>query len=266
MSAYSLGPLLHEGKAKRVYSTDQADLLAVEFKDDATAFNAQKKAQLSGKGALNCQISALLFEHLELQGIATHFLGLPPATAPGDQAPGHCEAGDQWMLVRPVRVVPLEVVIRNIAAGSLCKQLPIAPGTRLERPLLDLYYKDDGLGDPLLSEARLRLLGLVDDGQRSEIEQLAWRVNDALRQLFAGIELELVDFKIELGFSADGQLLLADEISPDNCRLWDRGIADSQERILDKDRFRQDLGGVVEAYGEVLKRVQGVCPEPRVYR
>jgi phosphoribosylaminoimidazole-succinocarboxamide synthase len=276
MSAYSLGPLLHEGKAKRVYSTDQADLLAVEFKDDATAFNAQKKAQLSGKGALNCQISALLFEHLELQGIPTHFLGLPPATAPGDQAPGdpppgdpagdQCAAGDHWMLVRPVRVVPLEVVIRNIAAGSLCKQLPIAPGTRLERPLLDLYYKDDCLGDPLLSEARLRLLGLVDDGQRSEIEQLAWRVNDALRQLFAGIELELVDFKIELGCSADGQLLLADEISPDNCRLWDRGIADSQERILDKDRFRQDLGGVVEAYGEVLKRVQGVCPEPRVYR
>ena len=271
MSAYSLGPLLHEGKAKRVYSTDQADLLAVEFKDDATAFNAQKKAQLSGKGALNCQISALLFEHLELQGIATHFLGLPPATAPDDEAPDD-PAGDQgaagghWMLVRPVRVVPLEVVIRNIAAGSLCKQLPIAPGTRLERPLLDLYYKDDGLGDPLLSEARLRLLGLVDDGQRSEIEQLAWRVNDALRQLFAGIELELVDFKIELGYSADGQLLLADEISPDNCRLWDRGIVDSQERILDKDRFRQDLGGVVEAYGEVLKRVQGVCPEPRVYR
>ena len=276
MSAYSLGPLLHEGKAKRVYSTDQADLLAVEFKDDATAFNAQKKAQLSGKGALNCQISALLFEHLELQGIPTHFLGLPPATAPDDPAPDdpapddpsgdQCAAGGHWMLVRPVRVVPLEVVIRNIAAGSLCKQLPIAPGTRLERPLLDLYYKDDGLGDPLLSEARLRLLGLVDDGQRSEIEQLAWRVNDALRQLFAGIELELVDFKIELGYSADGQLLLADEISPDNCRLWDRGIADSQERILDKDRFRQDLGGVVEAYGEVLKRVQGVCPEPRVYR
>ena len=261
MTAYSLGPLLYEGKAKRVYATDQPDLVAVEFKDDATAFNAQKKAQLSGKGALNCQISALLFEHLELQGIPTHFLGLPPATEPG-----HREAGDHWMLVRPVRVVPLEVVIRNIAAGSLCKQLPIAPGTRLERPLLDLYYKDDCLGDPLLSEARLRLLGLVDDGQRSEIEQLAWRVNDALRQLFAGIELELVDFKIELGYSADGQLLLADEISPDNCRLWDRGIADSQERILDKDRFRQDLGGVVEAYGEVLKRVQGVCPEPRVYR
>jgi phosphoribosylaminoimidazole-succinocarboxamide synthase len=283
MSAYSLGPLLHEGKAKRVYATDQTDLLAVEFKDDATAFNAQKRAQLSGKGVLNCQISALLFEYLELQGIPTHFMGLPAnATATahatstassavgeaGGEASGEAsgEAGGNWMLVRPVRVVPLEVVIRNIAAGSLCKQLPIAPGTRLEQPLLDFYYKDDGLGDPLLSEARLRLLGLVDDAQRIAIEQLAWRVNTALGQLFAGLDLELVDFKIELGYSVDGQLLLADEISPDNCRLWDRGIADSQARILDKDRFRQDLGGVVEAYGEVLKRVQGVCPEPRVYR
>ena len=275
MSAYSLGPLLHEGKAKRVYATDQPDLLAVEFKDDATAFNAQKRAQLSGKGFLNCQISALLFEYLELQGIPTHFMGLPAtatATATASSAVGEAggeasgEAGGNWMLVRPVRVVPLEVVIRNIAAGSLCKQLPIAPGTRLEQPLLDFYYKDDGLGDPLLSEARLRLLGLVDDAQRIAIEQLAWRVNTALGQLFAGLDLELVDFKIELGYSVDGQLLLADEISPDNCRLWDRGIADSQARILDKDRFRQDLGGVVEAYGEVLKRVQGVCPEPRVYR
>jgi len=274
MSAYSIGPLLHEGKAKRVYATDQPDLLAVEFKDDATAFNAQKRAQLSGKGVLNCQISALLFEYLELQGIPTHFLGLPPATATATatsavgEAVGEAsgDAGGNWMLVRPVRVVPLEVVIRNIAAGSLCKQLPIAPGTRLEQPLLDLYYKDDGLGDPLLSEARLRLLGLVDEAQRIAIEQLAWRVNTSLRPLFAGLNLELVDFKIELGYSVDGQLLLADEISPDNCRLWDRGIADSQARILDKDRFRQDLGGVVEAYGEVLKRVQGVCPEPRVYR
>ena len=277
MSAYSLGPLLHEGKAKRVYATDQPDLLAVEFKDDATAFNAQKRAQLSGKGVLNCQISALLFEYLELQGIPTHFLGLPAtatatatvtATSEVGEAGGEAigEAGGNWMLVRPVQMVPLEVVMRNIAAGSLCKQLPIAPGTRLEQPLLDLYYKDDGLGDPLLSEARLRLLGLVDDAQRIAIEQLAWRVNTALWQLFASLDLELVDFKIELGYSADGQLLLADEISPDNCRLWDRGIADSQDRILDKDRFRQDLGGVVEAYGEVFKRVQGVCPEPRVYR
>ena len=250
MSAYSLGPLLHEGKAKRVYATDRDDVVAVEFKDDATAFNAQKKAQLSGKGALNCRISALLFEHLQQLGIPTHFLGVD---------------GSTWMLVRPVRVVPLEVVIRNIAAGSLCKQLPIAEGTPLEPPLLDLYYKDDSLGDPLLTEARLRLLNLVNAEQQAAMEQLAWRVNAGLKTLFASVNLELVDFKIELGFTADGQLVLADEISPDNCRLWDRAAVDARERILDKDRFRQDLGGVVEAYGEVLKRVEGVCPEPRVY-
>jgi phosphoribosylaminoimidazole-succinocarboxamide synthase len=250
MSAYSLGPLLHEGKAKRVYATDQADVVAVEFKDDATAFNAQKKAQLAGKGEMNCRISALIFEHFEALGIPTHFLGVD---------------GTRWMLVRPVQVVPLEVVIRNVAAGSLCKQLPIAAGTRLDPPLLDLYYKDDNLGDPLLTDARLRLLGLVTPEQQAAIEALAWRVNEVLRSLFAGVGLELVDFKIELGFTADGRLVLADEISPDNCRLWDLAVADSHDRILDKDRFRQDLGGVVEAYGEVLKRVQGCCPQPRVY-
>lgn len=250
MSAYSLGPLLHEGKAKRVYATDQADVVAVEFKDDATAFNAQKKAQLAGKGQMNCRISALIFEHFEALGIPTHFLGVD---------------GTNWMLVRPVKVVPLEVVIRNVAAGSLCKQLPIAAGTRLDPPLLDLYYKDDSLGDPLLTDARLRMLQLVSEEQKAAIEAMAWRVNDALRALFAGVGLELVDFKIELGFTGDGQLVLADEISPDNCRLWDLAVADDNDRILDKDRFRQDLGGVVEAYGEVLKRVQGCCPEPRVY-
>lgn len=250
MSAYSLGPLLHEGKAKRVYATDRPDVVAVEFKDDATAFNAQKKAQLAGKGSLNCRISALIFEHFEALGIPTHFLGVD---------------GPNWMLVRPVQVVPLEVVIRNVAAGSLCKQLPIAPGTRLDPPLLDLYYKDDNLGDPLLTDARLELLGLVTAEQKAALEALAWRVNEALGALFAEVGLELVDFKIELGFTAEGQLVLADEISPDNCRLWDLAVIDPNDRILDKDRFRQDLGGVVEAYGEVLKRVQGCCPQPRVY-
>jgi phosphoribosylaminoimidazole-succinocarboxamide synthase len=250
MSAYRLGPLLHEGKAKRVFATDQADVVALEFKDDATAFNARKKAQLAGKGELNCRISALIFERLAGLGIPTHFLGVN---------------GSNWMLVRAVQVVPLEVVIRNLAAGSLCRQLPIPAGTRLEPPLLDLYYKDDSLGDPLLSTARLRLLGLLSEEQQAAIEALAWRVNAALRALFADGGLELVDFKIELGYTAAGELVLADEISPDNCRLWDLAVADDNDRILDKDRFRQDLGGVVEAYGEVLKRVQGCCPEPRVY-
>jgi phosphoribosylaminoimidazole-succinocarboxamide synthase len=245
------GPLLYEGKAKRVYATDQDDLVAVEYKDDATAFNALKKAQLLGKGALNCRISALLFEHLERLGVPTHYRGLQ---------------GDRWMMVQRVRVVPVEVVVRNVAAGSLCRQMPIAAGTPLDPPLLDLYYKDDALGDPLLSEARLERLELVTPAQMETIRELAFRVNGALRQLFAQVGLELVDFKIELGFTTAGELVVADEISPDTCRLWNRAVSDAEERILDKDRFRQDLGGVVEAYGEVLKRVQGVCPDPRVYR
>ena len=250
MSAYSLGALLYEGKAKRVFATDQADLVAVEYKDDATAFNALKKAQLAGKGELNCRISALLFEHLAARGVPTHYLGVDGAT---------------WMLVKPVKVIPLEVVIRNVAAGSLCKQMPIEQGTVLEPPLLDLYYKDDAYGDPLLTEARLERLALVTPEQRQLIESLARQVNRELGSLFLGVGLQLVDFKIELGFTAAGELVVADEISPDTCRLWDVSVSDVQERILDKDRFRQDLGGVVEAYGEVFKRVQGVCPEPRVY-
>jgi phosphoribosylaminoimidazole-succinocarboxamide synthase len=250
MTAYSLGPLLYEGKAKRVFQTDRADLVAVEYKDDATAFNALKKAQLAGKGQLNCQISARLFELLEREGIPTHYLGLE---------------GDHWMLVRPVQIVPVEVVIRNTAFGSLCKQMPIAPGTALEPPLLDLYYKDDAFGDPLLTEARLQLLGVLSPEQRQELEILARRVNTVLLRFFASIDLQLVDFKIELGFNADGALVVADEISPDTCRLWNQQVDDAEARILDKDRFRQDLGGVLEAYGEVLKRVQGACPQPRIY-
>ena len=250
MTATTLGSLLYEGKAKRVYATDQADLVAVEYKDDATAFNALKKAQLAGKGEMNCQIAARLFELLEREGIPTHYVGL--------QQPN-------WMLARPVSIVPVEVVVRNTAFGSLCKQMPIEPGTPLDPPLLDLYYKDDAFGDPLLTDARLARLGLLTAEQRQELERLAFAVNDVLRRFFAGIGLQLVDFKIELGFTAVGELVLADESSPDTCRLWDRAASDVQQRILDKDRFRQDLGGVVEAYGEVLKRVQGACPDPRVH-
>ena len=248
MTAITLGSLLYEGKAKRVYATDQTDRVAVEYKDDATAFNALKKAQLAGKGELNCQISARLFELLEREGIPTHYLGLQSSN---------------WMQVRPVRIVPVEVVIRNIAFGSLCKQMPIEPGTPLDPPLLDLYYKDDAFGDPLLSEARLERLGLLSPEQRRELERLAHAVNTTLKAFFASIQLQLVDFKIELGFTDSGALVVADEISPDTCRLWDLQVADASDRILDKDRFRQDLGGVVEAYGEVLKRVQGACPTPR---
>ena len=242
------GELIYEGKAKRVFASNQPDRVLVEFKNDATAFNAQKRAQLEDKGRLNCQISARLFETLEAAGIPTHYLGL---------------ASETWMVVHRVEIIPIEVVLRNIATGSLCRQAPIIEGTMIDPALLDLYYKDDDFGDPLLTEARVRLLGLVEAERLSAIEDLARRVNAVLTPLFASVDLTLVDFKLELGVSATGQLLLADEISPDTCRLWDRRKSDRSDRILDKDRFRKDLGGVMEAYGEVLKRVQGVCTDPR---
>ena len=236
------GPLLYEGKAKRVFGCDQAGQVLVEFKNDATAFNALKRAQLDDKGRLNCQISARIFEWLERHGIATHYLGL---------------AGETWMVVHQVDVIPIEVVLRNIATGSLCKQTPIPPGTELSPALLDLYYKDDSLGDPLLTDARLEKLALISQERRLEIEDVARQVNRLLRSFFADLDLLLVDFKLELGLDSAGRLLVADEISPDTCRLWDQRNSDPQARILDKDRFRQDLGGVMEAYGEVYKRVQG---------
>ena len=242
------GELLYEGKAKRIYATKHPDQVLVEFKNDATAFNAQKKAQLADKGRLNCQISARLFELLEAQGVPCHYLGL---------------AGDTWMLVQRVEVIPLEVVLRNIATGSLCRQTPIAEGTPINPALLDLYYKDDDLGDPLLTEARVRLLGLVDDARLSAIEQLARRINGVLQPFFDGLELQLVDFKLELGLNRAGELLLADEISPDTCRFWDQRSSDTNDRILDKGRVRKDRGGVMEADGEVLKRVHTACPNPR---
>ena len=252
MTNLEIGALLHEGKAKKVFRTNREGVVAVQFKDDATAFNAQKKAQLGGKGLLNWEISARLFEALETRGVCSHYLG---CLEPG------------WMAVQEVKIVPLEVVLRNLAAGSLCKQMPIAPDTPLEPPLLDLYYKDDQLGDPLLTEARLELLRLVSPGERLQLEALSRQVNAVLQGLLAAIEITLVDFKLEFGRKPGGTMLLADEISPDTCRLWDqRAIAEKEGRILDKGRFRRDLGGVVEAYGEVLKRVQGLGPTPRHYR
>ena len=242
------GDLLYEGKAKRVYAGSNDQQVLVEFKNDATAFNAQKKAQLDDKGRLNCRISACLFELLEREGIPTHYYGI---------------AGETWMVVQRVEVIPVEVVLRNIATGSLCRETPIVQGTALEPALLDLYYKDDGLGDPLLTDARLALLGLVSNELRGRIELLARNVNAVLVPFFKSVDLQLVDFKLELGLNAAGELLLADEISPDTCRLWDLSCMDAEERILDKDRFRKDLGGVIEAYGEVCKRVQGACPTPR---
>ena len=244
----SHGELLYEGKAKRIYAGGDAQQVLVEFKNDATAFNAQKKAQLEHKGRLNCQISACLFELLERHGIPTHYVGVADAT---------------WMVVQRVEVIPIEVVLRNTATGSLCRETPIAQGTALDPALLDLYYKDDALGDPLLTDARIALLGVVSAELRQRMEALARQVNAVLQPFFRDLGLQLVDFKLELGLNQAGELLVADEISPDTCRLWDLSNTDANERILDKDRFRKDLGGVIEAYGEVCKRVQGACPQPR---
>lgn len=246
----SHGELLYEGKAKRIYASADAQQVLVEFKNDATAFNAQKKAQLEHKGRLNCQISACLFELLERHGIPTHYVGVADAT---------------WMVVQRVEVIPIEVVLRNTATGSLCRETPIPQGTALDPALLDLYYKDDALGDPLLTDARIALLGVVSAELRQRLEALARQVNAVLQPFLQGLGLQLVDFKLELGLNQAGELLVADEISPDTCRLWDLSSTDANERILDKDRFRKDLGGVIEAYGEVCKRVQGACPQPRNY-
>ena len=242
------GQLIYEGKAKRIFQTGQDDRVLIEFKNDATAFNALKRSELEGKGRVNCQISAYLFELLESQGVPTHYL---------------FQAADCWMVAQRVEIIPLEVVIRNIATGSLCKQTPIEQGEELLPPLLDFYYKDDNLGDPLLTEVRLEKLGLISSKKRLEIEALAFRVNVLLETLLKKLDLILVDFKLEFGINKDDQILLSDEISPDTCRIWDQRVAHSEDRILDKDRFRADLGGVVKAYGEVLKRIQGVCPKPR---
>ncbi len=248
--AQNHGPLVYEGKAKRIYGMNEPGEVMVEFKNDATAFNAKKKSEIDGKGRLNCLLSAYFFELLESEGIQTHYRGL---------------ISDNWMVAQHVEVIPIEVVLRNIATGSLCRETPVKQGTKLKPPLLDLYFKDDALGDPLLTESRLELLDLMSSDRRAELEKLARRVNDVLSHFMQKLDLLLVDLKLELGTNQEGQLLVADEISPDTCRIWDLRIDDPRDRILDKDRFRQDLGGVAESYEEVLKRVQEVSSRPRHY-
>ena len=243
------GQLLYQGKAKRIFQTEFDDRVLVEFKNDATAFNALKHQEFKDKGKINCQISAHLFEMLESEGVPNHYLSL---------------AADSWMVVQRVKIIPLEVVVRNIATGSLCRETPINEGYELSPPLLDFYYKDDNLGDPLLTEARLKKLELLSEKDKSEVERLAFLINGLLQSFFQQLDLTLVDFKLEFGVNNQGQILLSDEISPDTCRIWDNRIGDPKERILDKDRFRQDLGGVINAYGEVLKRIQGVSSKPRI--
>lgn len=231
---------LYEGKAKILYATADPEILLTVYKDDATAFNAQKRGQIEGKGVINCQITAALYQWLDSMGIATHYIDCPEPNQ---------------MRVKAVKIVPIEVVVRNIAAGSLCRQTGLPEGQILDKPLIEYYYKNDDLGDPLLTRDRIFLLNLVTPQRLAKIEDLAGKINQNLRSFFNKCQVTLVDFKLEFGIDSEQKLLLADEISPDTCRLWDQEKSDSQSRVMDKDRFRKDLGQVESAYLEVQRRV-----------
>lgn len=237
--------MIYEGKAKIIYEGPDAGTVIQYFKDDATAFNAEKKAEISGKGVLNNRISAHLMNKLEEKGIPTHFIR---------------SINMREQLVRKVEVVPIELVVRNIAAGSLVKRLGLKEGEVLSRPLIEYYYKKDELGDPLVGEEHIYTFGWADPYELEEMSLMAWRVNDYLSGLFEGIGLKLVDFKLEFGriYGEYGEvyIVLADEISPDNCRLWD---IKSGEK-MDKDRFRFDLGDLVDGYQQVAQRL-GLIPD-----
>ena len=231
---------LYEGKAKILYATDDPAVLLTYFKDDATAFNAQKRGSIEGKGAFNCAIASHLFKQLEANGIATHFIDQTSA---------------EEMRVQAVKIIPIEVVVRNIAAGSLCQQTGISLGTVLQQPLVEFYYKNDALGDPLLTLDRLFLMALATPAQVNQLRAMALKVNAVLQAFFLQCGITLVDFKLEFGLNQHGQLILADEVSPDTCRLWNRTDDDPQQRVMDKDRFRHDLGNVALAYQQVMERV-----------
>lgn len=230
--------LRYEGKAKRVYDTDQKEYFWVAYKDDATAFNGEKKGQILDKGLVNNQLSALFFEELEKAGIPTHFVRL---------------LSDRDMLVYRLEMIPLEVVVRNIVAGSLSKRLGVEEGFVLSRPVVELYYKDDALGDPLVNESHVEAMGWASMDVVREVQALGLKVNSILQSILVKAGIELIDFKLEFGVR-DGKVYLGDEISPDTCRYWD---IETREK-LDKDRFRRDLGKVEEAYQEVYRRVKAV--------
>ncbi|MEM9949901.1 MAG: phosphoribosylaminoimidazolesuccinocarboxamide synthase [Cyanobacteria bacterium P01_D01_bin.36] len=231
---------LYEGKAKIIYATDDSEVLVTYFKDDATAFNAQKKGQIANKGVINCKVTTHLYGLLEKQGVATHLIET---------------TSDREMRVKRVDIIPLEVVVRNIAAGSLCKQTGMALGTKLEPSLVEFYFKNDDLGDPLLTRDRISAMQLTPPAQLDALTEKAQTVNCVLTDFFASCGITLVDFKLEFGTDKDGTLLLADEISPDTCRLWDATETDEKKRVMDKDRFRQDLGDVAAGYQAVLDRI-----------
>ncbi|MDR1564360.1 MAG: phosphoribosylaminoimidazolesuccinocarboxamide synthase [Oscillospiraceae bacterium] len=230
------GEQLYEGKAKKVFATENEDLCIVDYKDDATAFNGEKKGSIAGKGVVNNRMSNLLFAYLAKQGVENHFVE---------------ELSDRETLVKKVSIVPLEVIIRNTAAGSFSKRFGVEEGTKLKNPTLEYCLKDDALGDPMINDSQILAIESATQEELDTISVYAYKVNEVLIAFFKEIGIELIDFKIEFG-RYHGRVILADEISPDTCRLWD--IATRQK--LDKDRFRRDLGGVEEAYAEVFKRLK----------
>jgi len=228
--------LLYEGKAKKVYQTEMAQRLIVEYKDDATAFNGLKKGTIVGKGIINNKMSNRLMKRLEDAGIPTHFV---------------TELNDRETVVQRVSIVPLEVIVRNIAAGSFSMRYGVEEGTVFEQPTIEFSYKNDSLGDPLLNMDHAKALKLATDAEIATIRTMALRINEILKSFWAECGVTLVDFKLEFGRLSDGTIILADEISPDTCRLWDAKTGDK----LDKDRFRRDLGGVEDAYAEIMRRL-----------
>ncbi|MFZ1381971.1 MAG: phosphoribosylaminoimidazolesuccinocarboxamide synthase [Scrofimicrobium sp.] len=231
------GQLLYEGKAKKLYETDSPGVLWVEYCDQATAFNGEKKDQILGKGKINNQISGMIFDLLADAGIPSHYLG---------------QLSETEQLVQAVEIVPLEVVVRNVAAGSISKRLGIEEGTPLAFPIVEFFYKDDNLGDPLITDEHIRILDLATEAEVAEIKDKALAVNAALTDLFAKCGIRLIDFKLEFGRDSDGNILLADEVSPDTCRLWDA----KTNAHLDKDVYRRDIGDLVSVYQVVLARLQ----------
>lgn len=230
--------MLYEGKAKKIFKTDQAEEVIVHFKDDATAFDGQKKGQIKEKGMINNKISNFFFKLLADKGIKTHLIK---------------ELNERDSLVKKVEIIPLEVVMRNFAAGSLAKRLGLKEGTPLEQPVIEFYYKDDNLGDPLINISHIELLGLAGSKELERLIALGYKINDILVKFLKERNVDLIDFKVEFGKTAAGEIILADEITPDTCRFWD---SETKEK-LDKDRFRRDLGNVEEAYHEMYQRITG---------
>ena len=230
--------MIYEGKAKKVYETDVDGIYIVDYKDDATAFNGLKKGTIAGKGAINNRVTNHMMRMLEKSGIPTHFVE---------------ELSDRETAVKKVKIVPIEVIVRNIAAGSLAKRLGVPEGTKLKSTVLEYCYKNDELGDPMINKYHALAIDLATEDEMRKIDEYSFKINSVLTEYLKDIGIELIDFKIEFGRLSDGTIVLADEISPDTCRFWDTKTGEK----LDKDRFRRDLGGVEDAYKEILHRMLG---------